>query len=415
MSTATLEAQEASTAKQLAIGSPYSLGMMSNGEILALAAASPAGSTDPVDAALGAALVKNYDQHQVPVCDAADVDPASPTRKYTVSRVNGFTDSDGNTQDLVVMRGDLDSVLKGVKIGRQSKAVIRRRGNVAIRDGWRPLAVATAPVDADNNVGPFTLQGFVAVTTNPDTAKSTEDISADSAQWVCIPVWSAPLRFLHWSNVILIVTLSITGFFIMNPFVGPTSASNPPGSYTGFAMGWVRFIHFTAAFCWIAIGLLRVWLAFTSSSRFTRWSSLWPFKSKQDWKQLGQQLLHYTFVKTEAPVYIGHNPLAQIAYTGVYVLCIIQALLGLALFALPFSNDNWFWHLMSLPQYWWGIPVLRILHVIVMIILWAFVIGHVYLVFRADVVERRSGLSSMINGNVWIKKGVKPVDAPMVE
>jgi len=50
-----------------------------------------------------------------------------------------------------------------------------------------------------------------------------------------------------------------------------------------------------------------------------------------------------------------------------------------------------------------------------MIILWAFVIGHVYLVFRADAVERRSGLSSMINGNVWMKKGTKPADAPMVE
>ena len=413
MSTATLE-QEAPATKQLVIGSPYSLGMMSNGEIMALAAASPAGSADPVDAALGEALTKNYGQRQVPVCDAADVEQASADRKYSVSRVRDFANSDGTTSDVVVMRGDLDSVLKAVRIGRQSKAVVRRRGNIALRDGWRPLAVATAPVADDDTVGSFTLQGFVAVTTNPDKAKAAEELGPD-AQWVCIPVWTAPLRFLHWSNVILIVTLSITGFFIMNPFVGPTQAGNQPGSYTGFAMGWVRFIHFTAAFCWIVIGLLRLWLAFTSSNRFMRWSSLWPLKHKSDWRNLGNQLLHYVFVKTESPVYIGHNPLAQLAYTGVYVLCIIQAILGLALFALPFANDNWFWHLMSLPLNWWGIAVLRILHVIVMIILWAFVIGHVYLVFRADAVERRSGLSSMINGNVWIKKGVQPVDAPMVE
>jgi len=410
MSTATIEAQEASTTKQLAIGSPYSLGMMSNGEIMALAAASPAGSADPVDAALGEALAANYGQHQVPVCDADDVDPATPDRKYSVSRVRDFVNSDGTTSDVVVMRGDLDSVLKAVRIGRQSKAVVRRSGNVALRDGWRPLAVATAPVDADDQVGDFTLQGYVAVTTNPDTARGAAENSTD-AQWVCIPVWNAPLRFLHWSNVILIVTLSITGFYIMNPIVSATSTGTP----TGFAMGWVRFIHFTAAFCWIVIGLLRLWLAFTSSNRFMRWSTLWPLKHKSDWRNLGDQLLHYVFVKKEAPVYVGHNPLAQLAYTGVYVLCIIQVILGLALFSLPFTNDNWFWHLLASPLNWWGISTLRILHVIAMIILWAFVIGHVYLVFRADAVERRSGLSSMINGNVWMKKGTKPVDAPMVE
>jgi len=413
MSTETIK-PEAPTTK-LIVGSPYSLGMMSNSEIMALASAKTAGSADPVDAALGEALAKDYAPHKVPVYDAADVDPATPERKYSVSRLRNFTEPDGTVHDLVVMRGDLTSMLSAVKIGRQSRSVIRRRGNIAIRNGWRPLAVATAPIDADEKVGSFTLQGFVAVTTDASKASPREDISAESSQWVRINVWSPSLRIQHWSNVILIVTLSITGFYIMNPFVGVSSAANPPGAYTGYGMGWVRVIHFTAAFLWLVVGLLRIWSAFTSSDRYLRWSSMWPLKSKQDWKYLGQQLLHYTFIKTESPVYLGHNPLQQLTYTGVYVLCGLQMAVGFVLFSLPFSNDNWFWGFLSAPIHWWGIAPLRILHTCIMFLLWAFVIAHIYLVFRADATERHGGLSAMINGGVWVMKGTKPVDAPIVE
>jgi len=414
MSTATIE-PEASAATQVVVGSPYSLGMMSNGEIMALASASTADSTDPVDQALTSTLVRNYPSHEVPVCDAADADPATPDRKYSVTRLRDFTEPDGTVHDVVVMRGDLDSMLSAVKIGRQSRSVVRRRGNVAIRRGWRPLAVATAPVDSDDKVGSFALQGFVALTTDPAKASVTESIGSESAQWVRVNVWSPSLRIQHWSNVILIVTLSITGFFIMDPFFGVSSTANPPAAYTGFGMGWVRMVHFTAAFCWLVVGLLRIWSAFTSSDRYLRWSSMWPLKSKQDWKYLGQQLLHYTFVKTESPVYLGHNPLQQLTYTGVYVLCGFQMLIGLVLFSLPFANDNVFWHFLCTPIYWWGIAPLRLVHAIVMFLLWAFVIGHVYLVFRADATERHGGLSAMINGGVWVMKGTKPVDAPIVE
>ena len=412
MSTETIQ-PEATT--NLIVGSPYSLGMMSNGEIMALASAKAAGSADPVDAALGEALAKDYPTHEVPAFDAADVDPATPGRRYSVSRLRNFTEPDGTVHDVVVMRGDLTSMLSAVKIGRQSRSVIRRRGNIAIRNGWRPLAVATAPVDADDKVGRFTLQGFVAVTTDPAKASPSEDISAESTQWVRVNVWSPSLRVQHWSNVILIVTLSITGFYIMNPFVGVSSTANPPGAYTGYAMGWVRVIHFTAAFVWLAVGLLRIWSAFTSSDRYLRWSSMWPLKSKQDWKYLGQQLLHYTFIKTESPVYLGHNPLQQLTYTAVYVVCGFQMIVGFVLFSLPFANDNAFWSFIASPIHWWGIAPLRILHVCIMFLLWAFVIAHVYLVFRADATERHGGLSAMINGGVWVMKGTKPVDAPLVE
>ena len=46
--------------------------------------------------------------------------------------------------------------------------------------------------------------------------------------------------------------------------------------------------------------------------------------------------------------------------------------------------------------------------------LWAFVIAHVYLAIRADSIERHGGVSSMVNGGVWLRRGAKPEDAPEV-
>jgi Ni/Fe-hydrogenase b-type cytochrome subunit len=196
----------------------------------------------------------------------------------------------------------------------------------------------------------------------------------------------------------------------MDPMFGPTSFV---GEQTGFLMGWVRFIHFIAAFGWLVEGLTRIWSAFTSSDRYLRWSSMWPLKNKKDFRNLGHTLLHYTFVKTEAPVYLGHNALQQLAYLAVYALCALQMVIGFALFSLYYP-ENPFWRFMSTPTHWIGVPAVRLLHVCVMFVLWAFVIIHVYLVFRADSTERHGGLSAMVNGGVWMKRGTQPVDAPLI-
>ncbi|MPN19849.1 hypothetical protein SDC9_167222 [bioreactor metagenome] len=65
--------------------------------------------------------------------------------------------------------------------------------------------------------------------------------------------------------------------------------------------------------------------------------------------------------------------------------------------------------------HWFGIPGVRFFHAAIMFLLWVFVIIHVYLAVRADSLERHGGLSSMINGGVWLRRGAKPVDAPEIE
>ena len=399
------------SAPDLVAGTAFSLGKMSEGRIMALASASPADSADPVDKAVKQALATGYPQLRSPYVDDADVDPATPSRHYSLVRVRRFPLGDGTVKDYVVMRGDLDTILNTVKIRHENSSIIRANARVAIRRGWRPLAVATAEVGPGDKVGSFSLQGFVSICTDPAHLTSQEDYTSGPAIFARVNVWSPSLRIQHWANVFLIFVLSVTGFYIMDPFFGP-SAYN--GESAGFLMGWMRFIHFAAGFAWLVEGLTRIWSAFTSRDRYLRWSYMWPLKKKEDFQNLKRTLQHYTFMKTESPMYLGHNPLQQLTYTMVYGLCFLQMLLGFALFGL-YHQGNPVWAFISMPVHWAGAAHLRLVHALIMFLLWGFVIGHVYLVFRADSVERHGGLSAMINGAVWVKRGTKPVDAPAVE
>ena len=143
-----------------------------------------------------------------------------------------------------------------------------------------------------------------------------------------------------------------------------------------------------------------------------RWETFGPFKKKQDWINFKETVGFYLFLRKESPLYVAHNPLQQMAYTSIYILGAFQMLIGVALYALPYKNTNLFWQILAAPNDWLGIPALRLIHALIMFAFWGFVIGHIYLAFRADSLERHGGISSMISGGVWMRRTSKPYDAP---
>ena len=396
---------------RLVVGEAFTLGELSEGRIMCLASACPAGSTDPVDLAVAEALQNAYPALPVLEVDSADVDPASLSRRYSLTRVRDVPAKDGDgTEDLVVMRGDLDSVIKATKARHEPRGVIKRNADVVTRRGWRPLAVAVAPVDENDVIGEYKLQGFVTVSPKSVHA-ALDDVASGPAIWARVNVWSGSLRLQHWANVVIIFTLSCTGYLIMDPFIGPQAAGREP---TGYLMGGIRFIHFTAAFLWLVVGAARILSATMSRDRYLRWPTMWPLKSKDDVRNLGKIVQHYAFIKEDAPLYLAHNPLQQLTYTSVYIACGLQLVAGFVLFGL-YDPNNWFWSLVSTPAYWVGIANVRSFHTGMMFALWAFVIAHVYLAFRAESMERHGGLGAMISGAVWMRRGSHPVDAPGLE
>jgi len=398
----------ASPQRVIRVARAYSVRKLSPGRLLAMAAVAPFDSEDPVDVALHASLHVNRPDI-VPIRVPADeFSPATPKRKYSLVRVDDFPVEDV-PKNVMIMRGDMESVLAKATISREERTLFIRNAEVMRMSGQRCLAVASAEIAEDGTVGEFFVEGFVAMVLEKPS-QVAKKFSSNPNEWVRINIWSATLRFQHWANMALIVIMSMSGYYIMNPFFGPAAETGPD---VGYLMGWVRLIHYVSAYLWLGLGFSRLVLSFTAKDRQLRWRSLWPLNSREDVKGLWGTIQYYLFLKKEGPLYLAHNPLQQFAYTGIYVMCLIQMLSGIVLYGL-YNQTDWFWVIVAYPMHWMGVSTIRMIHALIMFVLWSFVIVHVYLATRADALERHGGVSSMVNGGVWLRRGAKPVDAPEI-
>ena len=398
----------ASPQRVIRVARAYSVRKLSPGRLLAMAAVAPFDSEDPVDVALHASLRVNRPDI-VPIRVPADeFSPATPKHKYSLVRVDDFPVEDV-PKNVMIMRGDMESVLAKATISREERTLFIRNAEVMRMSGQRCLAVASAEIAEDGTVGEFFVEGFVAMVLEKPS-QVAKKFSSNPNEWVRINIWSATLRFQHWANMALIVIMSMSGYYIMNPFFGPAAET---GHDVGYLMGWVRLIHYVSAYLWLGLGFSRLVLSFTAKDRQLRWRSLWPLNSREDVKGLWGTIQYYLFLKKEGPLYLAHNPLQQFAYTGIYVMCLIQMLSGIVLYGL-YNQTDWFWVIVAYPMHWMGVSTIRMIHALIMFVLWSFVIVHVYLATRADALERHGGVSSMVNGGVWLRRGAKPVDAPEI-
>ncbi|MDO5097623.1 MAG: Ni/Fe-hydrogenase, b-type cytochrome subunit [Corynebacterium sp.] len=363
--------------------------------LIRLAGVSPAGSNDPVDHALYRAI------GEVPAAEYFDY--ATQDRRFSIAHVKGV-EFGGEVHDLAVMRGDITSVLEAADADPGVKSLALRNANVMRKLGRRSLGVAIAPLVGDT-AGDFKFQGLVALSVG-----GQKRIRAHTrGGYTRIQMWPRALRIQHWLNMLLIIALSVTGYYIMNPFFGAELSQD-----TGYLMGIIRYIHFVSGFAWIAVAAWRLSLTVFATQKHMRWRSLWPIYGKDDVKKMWATVQYYLFLKEEGPHYVGHNVLQQLTYSTIYALCTIQILSGLALYGL-YDQYNLVWQFFSFPIHIIGVPMIRMIHTVIMFLLFAFVILHVYLVFRADSIENHGGVSAMINGGVWLPTGSKPVDAPEIE
>jgi Ni/Fe-hydrogenase b-type cytochrome subunit len=396
---------------RIQLGTTFTLGSITSEDVLLLAAAAGApGSGDPVDVALLGELPGRSADDRLPDFQVEDFDPAVAERRLSMTRVRGLALA-GEMADAetLILRGDLRAVISAAHPGPDRRLMLQRNASYVERRGYRPLTVASAPMRADGTWGAMHVHGFVPVRT-ARARGFRADVTSRPDVWVRVPVWPATLRWLHWLNVLAIVLLTITGFYIADPFFRPG-----PGTIgSGYFMGYVRFVHYAVAWGWITLGVIRLYLLFFSRNRFVRWPTLWPLKSRSDVRNLGRTLSAYLLIHPdESPTYIAHNPLQQLTYTAVYVMSLVQVFTGLALYGL-YNSRSGFWSLFEWPFEWLGIPATRLIHYLIMLLFWAFLILHIYLSVRADTIERHGGVSAMISGGVWLRKGSHPVDGPQL-
>ncbi|WP_333783932.1 cytochrome b/b6 domain-containing protein [Thermocrinis sp.] len=184
-----------------------------------------------------------------------------------------------------------------------------------------------------------------------------------------IYIFSPSLRIWHWVNAVCIVVLFLTGLYIGNPFFIGSQGLEATYAYAhSLTMDFIRFIHFSG---------------------------------------VGEMVLHYLLIKPGHRTYI-RNPLARLVYFLLYLVLIFMVITGFAMYGL--SDPGGFWAKM----FGWIVPMLggefsvHMWHHWFAWLVIFFVIVHVYLVVRYDVIEKEGEVSSMFNGMKTFKE--TPVD-----
>lgn len=208
-------------------------------------------------------------------------------------------------------------------------------------------------------------------------------------------VYPAPIRLWHWVNVAAILTLMVTGYLIASP---PDSLTGSPSAH--FRMGWIRYLHFAAA--WIfAVGYgARVLWGLLFGNIWSREIFWIPFWRLSYWKDLLSEILVYAFVRKEGKIFIGHNALARAAIFFFFTLTgLFMIVTGFALYSDGTGIDSWEGRLFG-----WVMPLLggnlstHFLHHWGLWVMILFTMIHVYTVTREDITSRQSLVSTMVNG-----------------
>ncbi|TFG52024.1 MAG: Ni/Fe-hydrogenase, b-type cytochrome subunit [Gemmatimonadales bacterium] len=233
-------------------------------------------------------------------------------------------------------------------------------------------------------------------------ARKIEPASGDY-HWIYL--WEWPIRAMHWVAMICILGLTVTGLYIGKPYfiAGGDTADH-------FMMGWVRFVHFALATVFVATAIIRAYWLF-AGNRFERLRALFPVRLR-DWGNMWRQVKFYLMIQPEkAPHYLGHNPLQQLSYTGIYLAAALMVVTGFAMYGQSnpggvfYGAFNWVGIVMG------GMPVVRFVH---HVLTWAFLIFipiHVYLAIRADHLERTGVVSSIISGGRFVPADAHFIDA----
>jgi Ni/Fe-hydrogenase 1 B-type cytochrome subunit len=207
-------------------------------------------------------------------------------------------------------------------------------------------------------------------------------------------VWEWPVRLTHWINAVSIVVLSLTGVYIGYPFItAPATAA--------YVMGWARFIHYVFAYLFaIAMAARLVW--FFAGNRHASWKAFVPWASVAGWRNIIGTFKFYVFLERRVPHAIGHNALAAMAYSGVFVLFLLQIATGFALYG-QFAPGG-LWDVLTGPLLLLvGNQGMRLTHHMLMWLLIGFTIHHIYSAWLMDIKEKNGTLSSIFSGYKFIE------------
>ncbi|MFZ0773921.1 MAG: Ni/Fe-hydrogenase, b-type cytochrome subunit [Candidatus Sulfotelmatobacter sp.] len=214
-------------------------------------------------------------------------------------------------------------------------------------------------------------------------------------------VWELPVRVSHWIIFLSVIVLSVTGYYIHNPFIVARSS-------TTFLMATIRFIHEITGFVFIAAFLLRLYWFFMGNS-WANWRAFVPVHRRQ-WRGMGRMVAYYSFLRKDLVHQVGHNALAGATYLLMFVFMLIEIITGLTLYTQVRGKWALGWLFSWLPGVI-DIQHIRLAHFCIMFAFFAFVIHHVYSAVLVSWEERNGLIESIFTGYKFIPKAELEEDA----
>lgn len=207
-------------------------------------------------------------------------------------------------------------------------------------------------------------------------------------------VWEFPVRLTHWINVLSIASLSITGYYIGNPFIHAISTEQ-------YIMGWMRFIHFVAAYLFTVSFLLRIYWSL-AGNRYASWMVFFPF-SKRRLMQIVESVKFYALISKKQSHMMGHSAIAGLTYLFIYLLFLVEIITGFALYSQSHYGmirtlmGGWLLDIIS-------VQTIRLYHHLITWVLIVFAIVHVYVAWFVDIHERNGIIGSIFGGYKFVTK-----------
>jgi Ni/Fe-hydrogenase 1 B-type cytochrome subunit len=221
--------------------------------------------------------------------------------------------------------------------------------------------------------------------------------AAEPRRLVDVYVWELPVRLAHWLIVGAMLVLSVTGIYIGRPFLAAPSVSA-----NAFYMGTAKAIHYWAAIVFVGAIVMRLVWMFTGN-KFARWDKFLPVRERR-WRGIVPTLKFYLFARRKPPGFIGHNPVAGLAYTAVFLLFFAEILTGLALYGAGAHVDSPLRPFAGLLPLFGGAQAARYIHHLVMWFLWGFAAHHVWSGILMSTEEANATIESIFSGHKFVEQ-----------
>jgi Ni/Fe-hydrogenase 1 B-type cytochrome subunit len=221
-------------------------------------------------------------------------------------------------------------------------------------------------------------------------------MSAEASSIIRVYVWEWPVRATHWLIVLSIVTCTATGLYIGNPGLAFV------GTWSGFTMGTAKVVHFYGAIVFTVSVVARVVWMFIGNN-YARWDKFIPVHAKRR-RGIMPTLRFYLFALRKPPGFVGHNPVAGLAYTIVFVLYGVMIVTGVALYSASAAIGSPLHPFTFLIPWVGGLQTARWIHHVVMWLLLGFAVHHVYSGLLMTQIEANATMESIFSGFKFVPR-----------